>query len=149
MISTQQIKELRDKTGAGVSDIKKALEQSGGDSIKARALIEEELGSAAGKRAGRETGAGVVEAYIHSNARIGALVELWCETDFVARNPAFKALAHEIVMQIGAMAPADAAALARQAFIKDEGKTVGDVVNEAIGRFGENIKIGNFARFEL
>jgi len=149
MISTRQIKELREKTGAGVSDIKKALEESGGDAARAEVLIEKRLGSLAGKRAGRETGAGVVEAYIHSNARIGVLVELFCETDFVARNPMFKALAHEIAMHIAAMSPSDTAVLAGQAFIKDEGKTVGEVVDEATGRFGENIKIGNFARFEL
>ena len=149
MISAQQIKILRDKTGAGVSDIKTALEQAGGDLGRAEAIIAEQLGTGAGKRSGRETGAGVVDAYIHSNGRIGALAELWCETDFVARNPGFRTLAHDIAMQIAATAPADEEALLFSPFIKDEAKTVGDLVKEAGGRFGENIKIGKFIRFEL
>lgn len=149
MVIAQQIKELREKTGAGISDIKKALEESGGETARAEALIEARLGKAAGKRAGRETAAGVVDAYIHSNTRIGALVELHCETDFVARNPSFKALAHDIAMHIAAMDPSDIATLSAQPFIKDQGKTVSDVVNEAIGRFGENIQIRKFVRFEF
>lgn len=148
MISAQAIKELREKTGAGISDIKKALEDAGGDMEKAAGLIEERLGSKAGKRTDRDTGAGIVEAYIHSNAKVGVLVALSCETDFVARNPGFKALAHDIAMHVAAMAPADADTLAAQPFVKDAGKTVGDVVNESIGRFGENIRISHFVRFE-
>lgn len=149
MISARHIKELREKTGAGILDIKKALEDAAGDTQKAEALIEERLGRAAGTRIGRDTGAGIVEAYIHSNARIGVLLTLYCETDFVARNPGFKALAHDIAMHIAAMAPADSAVLAAQPFIKDPGKTVRDIVNESIGRFGENITIGEFSRFEI
>lgn len=149
MISAQQIKELREKTGAGISDIKKALEESEGDRGKAEMLIEQRLGAVAGKRTGRDTGAGVVESYIHSNARIGVLITLLSETDFVARNSDFRALAHDIAMHIAAMAPADAEILAGQPFIKDPGKTVNDIVKESIGRFGENIKIGDFARLEL
>ena len=149
MISAQTIKTLRERTGAGISEIKKALEDAGGDQTKATALIEERLGSLAGKRTGRDTSAGVVEAYIHSNARIGVLLALSCETDFVARNPAFRSLAHDIAMHIAAMAPTDTGILAGQPFVKDPSKTVGDMVNESIGRFGENIKIGEFARFEL
>lgn len=149
MISAQHIKELREKTGVGISDIKKALEESGGDMARAEALIEQRLGSSAGKRAGKDTVAGVVDAYIHSNARIGTLVELLCETDFVARSPAFKALAHDIAMQSAALAPADIPALLMGPFIKDPNKTMGDVVNEAIGKFGENIKVERFIRFEI
>lgn len=148
MISAQSIKELRERTGAGISDIKSALEDAEGDVPKAEVLIEERLGSKAGKRTDRDTGAGIVEAYIHSNAKVGVLVTLSCETDFVARNPGFKALAHDVAMHVAAMAPADAEVLAAQPFIKDAGKTVADVVNESIGRFGENIKIGKFVRFE-
>lgn len=194
MISAQQIKELREETGAGVSDVKKALEESGGDTARARAAIERRLGSAAGKRAGRETRAGIVDAYIHSNSRVGVLVEVFCETDFVARNPDFRALAHDIALHIAAMSPmylsqdsvpADvrhterqrcveevkkmgkpqevqqqivegklqshfgALSLLDQSFVKDQDKTVGQIVNEAIGRFGENIKVGKFVRLEL
>lgn len=194
MISAQQIKELREKTGAGVSDVKQALEESGGDMAKAEAAIERRLGSAAGKRAGRETRAGVVDAYIHSNARIGVMIELFCETDFVARSPAFVALAHDFALHIAAMNPNylsidtvpanlwqaekercegearktgkpaaiqeqivegklkahfGALSLLEQAFVKEQEKTVGAVLNEAIGRFGENIRVGRFVRFEL
>jgi len=194
LISAQQIKELREKTGAGVSDVKKALEESGGDTEKALVIIERKLGSNAGKRAGRETRAGVVDAYIHSNLKIGAMAELFCETDFVARNPDFVALAHDIALHIAAMSPAylsydavpedirnaekkrfeeealktdkkaeiqemivdgklkahfGAMALMEQPFVKDQDKTVGQIVNEAIGRFGENIRVGRFVRLEL
>lgn len=148
-ISAQQIKELREKTGAGISDIKKALEESEGDVKKAYVLIEEKFGSVAAKKAARETRAGLVDAYIHSNSRLGVLVELYCETDFVARNPAFRELAHEIAMHIAAMAPDGPDALLLQPFVKNESKTVGEIMNEAIGKFGENIKIGEFIRYEI
>ncbi len=148
-ITAQQVKMLREKTGAGIADVKKALEESGGDANKACELIEQKLGSAAMKKATRATGAGVVEAYIHSNGRVGALVEIFCETDFVARNPTFKQFAHDIALHIAAMDPADAEILRGQPFVKDPGKTIGDLLSESIGKFGENMKIGRFARFEL
>lgn len=149
MITAEQIKELREKTSAGISDIKQALEESGGDMASALSAIERKLGGSAAKRAGRTTGAGVIDAYIHAGGKIGVLVELLCETDFVARNPEFKELAHDLAMQIAAMAPENGDALLDQPFIKDQGKTIKDMVNEAIGKFGENIKIGKFSRIEL
>ncbi len=149
MISAQQIKALREKTGAGVSDIKRALEESGGDMGAAEAAIERRLGSNAGKRAGRETAAGVVDAYIHANGRVGAMAHISCETDFVARNPDFKRLVHDITMQIAAMEPVDTPALQEQSFIKDPNKKISAIISEAIGRFGENIKIEKFERFEV
>lgn len=149
MISTEQIKELREKTGAGIADIKKALEESGGDTAKALGVIEGRLGGSAAKKAGRETKAGIVESYIHGNGKIGILVELLCETDFVARTPGFKELAHEVSMQIAAMAPETSDALLAEPFIKEPGKTVRDLINEAVGKFGENIQIGRFSRIEL
>ena len=193
-ISAQLIKELREKTGAGVSDVKKALEEAKGDTAKALEIIERKLGGSAGKRAGRETKAGVVEAYVHSNDRLGVLVELFSETDFVARNEGFKNLAHDIALHIAAMRPMylsldavpreqweaqrerfaeeaqalnkpaniveqiidgklkayfGAYSLLEQPFVKDQNKTVGEVLNEAIGRFGENINIGRFVRLEM
>jgi len=148
-ITANQIKELRDKTGAGISDIKKALEDSEGDAEKAYTLIEKKLGSLAAKKATRETRAGLVDAYIHSNGRLGVLVEFYCETDFVARNPEFKEFAHEIAMHIAAMDPEKLDLLLLQPFVKNESKTVGEVVNEAMGKFGENIKIGDFVRFAI
>ncbi len=149
MISAQQIKELRERTGAGISDVKNALEESGGDMALAEAAIERRLGSNAGKRLGRETAAGVVDAYIHANGRVGAMAHISCETDFVARNPDFKRLVHDITMQIAAMEPASICALQEQSFIKDPNKKISEIINEAIGRFGENIKIERFERFEL
>lgn len=193
-VSAQQIKELRAGTGAGISDVKKALEESAGNMEKAAEWLERKLGSLAGKREGRRTSAGIVEAYIHSNSRIGVLAELLCETDFVARNHAFKKIAHDLALHIAAMRPIylsletvpkevwgaeksrfeeeartmgkpahmaeeitngklkahfDAITLMTQPFVKDQNKTVGEMVNEAIGKFGENIKIGKFARFEI
>ena len=148
-ITTKQIKELREKTGAGVSDIKKALEQSGGNTAKALVEIEKKLGGAVLKKAGRETKAGLVEGYIHANGRIGVLVEILCETDFVARNPEFKELAHDLAMQVAALDPAEVAVLLKQQFIKDQGKTILEVLNEAVGKFGENIKIERFIRIEI
>lgn len=147
MIDT--IKQLREETGAPIGDIRAALAESGGDMEQARARLRERSGVIAEKKAGREVKAGVVDAYVHSNGRIGALVELHCETDFVARNPEFRQLAHELAMHIAAMAPASPDELGAQECIRDPSKTVGDLVREAVGRFGENIKIGNFTRFEL
>ncbi len=149
MITAQQIKELREKTGAGISDVKRALEESGGDTGKAEVWLERKLGSSAAKRISREIKAGLVEAYIHSNGKIGSMVEVGCETDFVARNPQFKELAHDLAMHIAAMDPGDSDILLQQSFIKNESKTIGEVLNEAIGKFGENIKIGRFVRFEI
>lgn len=149
MITAQQIKELRERTGAGISDIKKALEESRGDMEGAIKMLERKLGSVAGKKASRDTKAGLVDAYIHSNNKMGVLVEVFCETDFVARNPAFKEFAHDISLHIAAMNPEGLDVLLVQPFVKNESKTVGAVLNEVIGKFGENVKIGKFIKFEI
>lgn len=148
-ITAQQIKTLREKTGGGIADVKKALDESEGDMDKAFGIIERKLGSSAIKKATRATSAGLVEAYIHSNGMVGALVEVLCETDFVARNPLFKEFAHDIALHITAMNPIDAEILHSQPFVKDPDKTVGDYINEAVGKFGENMKVGSFVRFEI
>ena len=144
-----QIKRLREETGASIGEIRSALAESRGDMGRARELLSKKLGAMAEKKAGREVRSGVVDAYIHSNGKIGALIEFQCETDFVARNPEFRKLAHDLAMHIAAMAPAHGEELALQDSIHQPGKTVGEIIREAIGRFGENIKIGNFVRFEL
>ena len=164
MVTTDDIKRLREETGAGVMDSKRALEEAAGDFDKARELIREHGIAAAAKRAGRDTSEGLVESYIHGAGRIGALVEVQCETDFVARTDTFKELARDIAMHIAAMnplglvvedVPADAPgkpedqALLTQAFIKDSSQTIGALVQVAIGQTGENIRIARFARFEL
>lgn len=148
-ITAQQVKTLREKTGAGMADVKKALEESEGDMARAFGLIEQKFGSTAIKKATRATSTGIVEAYIHSNSRIGALVEVFCETDFVARNPLFKEFAHDIALHIAAMSPEDMSSLLTQPFVKDQDKTIGGYLNESIGKFGENMRIGRFVRFEL
>ncbi|MCY4639759.1 MAG: elongation factor Ts [Chloroflexi bacterium] len=145
-------------------DSKRALEESGGDFDAARRLLRERGIAAATKRAGRTTSQGLVEAYIHGDGRIGALVEVNCETDFVARTDAFRRLARDVAMQVAAMnplgvteedVPDDAEgdrsqhALLEQPFIKDASQTIGELIREAIAQTGENIRVASFARFEL
>ena len=163
-ISTEDVKRLREATSAGVMDAKKALEEAGGNFDKAKELLRERGVAAAAKRSDRQTGQGVIEAYIHGQGRIGAIVELQCETDFVARTDAFRALARDVAMQVAAMSPlaltpeevpADAAgtkeenALLTQAFIKDGKKTIADLVQDVISTTGENVRVARFSRFEI
>jgi len=155
--STEQIKELREKTGAGIMECKRALDEGG--SIDAAQKLLKEWGLAlAEKKAGREAGQGVIDSYVHAG-RIGALVELNCETDFVARTDDFKTLAREIAMQVAATNPTRLTVdepspdgdvpLLDQPYIRDPGKTVQDLLNETVARVRENIVIRRFARFEL
>ncbi|MCL5429710.1 MAG: translation elongation factor Ts [Chloroflexi bacterium] len=193
-ITTEQIKELREATGAGVLDCRAALEQSGGDFEKAVAFLREKGLAKAAKRAGKEASDGIVELYSHGGGRVGVMVEVNCETDFVARSDAFRTLAHEIALQIAAAAPEwvkdgnvpeavlneereiaknrakeegkpeaawskivdgrlqkflEEKVLLRQTYIRDESKTVQDLISEAIGSIGENIVVRRFARWEL
>ena len=163
-ISVDAIKTLRGLTGAGVMDCKTALEESRGDMEKAEEVLREKgIASARGK-ATRATNQGLVESYIHSGGRIGALVEANCETDFVARTGDFKELAHSLAMQVAAMAPKyvdtsempegdaenpEEECLLQQPSIKDPSKTVQDLVNETVGRLGENVRVRRFTRFSL
>ncbi len=163
-ISTAQIKELRDQTGAGIMDAKRALEDADGDMKAAtQALMEKGLASAA-KRAGRDAAEGVIEAYIHTGSRVGSLVELNCETDFVARTPEFKSLARDLAMQVAAMNPryvdrdsvpddveevSEDEILLDQMYIRDNSVKVADLVTELIAKVGENVKIGRIERFAL
>jgi len=142
------VQKLREITGAGVMDCKRALDEGGGDIDKATTIIRERgLGKAA-KKAGRDTSSGVIDAYIH-NDRVGVLIELDCETDFVAKTDEFKTLAREIAMQIAAMNPADVDELLLQQYIRDGAQTVGDLITQNIAKIGENIKVGRFVRFEI
>ena len=164
-ISVEMIRDLRQKTGAGVMDCKKALEQANGNSDKAEDVLREQGLSSAAKKAGRETREGLVHAYIHTGGRVGALVQLDCETDFVARTPEFQELAHNLAMQIAAMPstsyiskddieeeekrPIEEISLLDQSYIKDPSRTVNDIVQDAIARVGENVKVRRFSRFAL
>ncbi len=140
--------KLREETGAGVMDCKKALEESQGDLEKAKEIIFASGAAKAQKRAERKTGAGVLDSYIH-NDRIGVLVELRCETDFVAKTDIFKSVAHEIAMHIAFSNPLDTMEILTQPSIKDESITIGDVITQLIARTGENCKLERFCRYEL
>jgi len=193
-ITAQAVKELREKTGLGMMDCKQALVESGGDIEKAIEYLRKKGLKVAGKRSGRETRQGLVESYIHMGGKIGVMLELNCETDFVARTAEFKELARNIAMQVAAadpkwLVPADVPAdviekersiyaeqiraegkpdnvipkivdgkllrfyetvcLLEQGYVRDQDKKVQDVINEAIAKTGENIKVGRFVRFVL
>lgn len=140
--------KLREITGAGIMDCKRAMEEAGGDLDKAKALIMERGLVKAEKKAERATGAGILETYIH-NGRVGVLLDLRCETDFVVRSDPFRALAKELVMQIAAMNPGDISGLLSQEFIKDPSMKVEQLIKNTVAKVGENIKIEKFCRYEL
>jgi elongation factor Ts len=142
------IKQLRDKTGAGVADCREALEESKNDLKKAEEYLSKKGFEKAAKKVGRETKSGIIDSYIHGG-RVGVLVELLCETDFVARTDEFRTLAHEISLQVASMNPKDGAALLKQEYIRDPQKKISDLVRETIAKLGENISIGRFSRVEL
>lgn len=148
-ITSETIKELRLKTGVSVMECKKALEEAAGDMGKAESILKERFGSMAAGKADRKTSEGIIETYLHSNAKVGVLVELLSETDFVAKNPAFREAAHDIAMQIAATDPKDAEELLGQDFIKDPSKKVSDIIQGAVGKFGENIRLGRFIRYSI
>jgi len=193
-ISAAQVKELREKTGASVMECRNALTECGGDFEKAADYLKKRGSEKALKKAERKTSEGAVAAYIHSNKKVGAIVELLCETDFVARNSEFQSLAYDIAMHIAAMNPKylslekvpekdreeyehiareetalgekpseiiekivegkikkhfDEISLSTQSFIKNQDITIDDLVKEKISKLGENIRIGNFVRFEI
>ena len=163
-ISTDMIKELRDQSGAGIMDCRSALLDTEGDIEKATRVLKEKGLVKAQKKAERATTQGLIEAYIHTAGRIGAMIEVNCETDFVARTDEFKELAHCLAMQVAALSPqfiseeevpegADMelqeACLLLQPYIKDPARTVQDVIIETIAKVGENIRVSRFVRFEL
>lgn len=148
-IPVDLIKQLREKTQASVADCKKALEKTSGDLEKAKKLLLEKGFEIAAKKKDRETQEGVVDSYVHTNGKIGVLVELLCETDFVARTVEFRNLAHEISLQVASMDPADVSVLLAQDYVKDPSKKVADLISETIAKVGENIVLKRFSRFEI
>jgi len=144
-----EVKRLREETGAGVMDCKRALEESKGDFERAKALIKERGLAKAQKKSDREAKEGIVEAYVHAGGRIGAIVELSSETDFVARNAEFRELAKELAMQVAAMDPKDVDELLEQAYIRDASKKVGELVTGIAATTGENVRVRRFKRFQL
>ncbi|MGD0976939.1 MAG: elongation factor Ts [Minisyncoccia bacterium] len=149
MSDIETIKQLRDSTGFSFNEIRKALEEAGGDKARAIEVLKAHGASIAEKKSTRTTSQGIIEAYIHSTKKVGAMVEILCETDFVARNPLFSELAHELAMHIAAMDPADSKTLMAQPYIKDPDQTVANFIQNYIAKLGENIKVGKFARFQL
>ncbi|MBU1110372.1 translation elongation factor Ts [Patescibacteria group bacterium] len=148
-ITLDQIKQLRAETSAGVMDVKRALQESSGDVEKARKILQEQGIAGAAKRSGREVLAGLVHAYIHGSGTMGALVEINCETDFVARTDEFKNLAHEVAMQVTAMGPKSVEELLGQECIKDPGKKVSELIKAVIAKTGENIVVRRVTRYAI
>jgi len=163
-ISIEAVKELRNRTNVGIADCNKALLETGGDMEKAIEFLKQRGAAIAEKKKDAAVTEGVIEAYVHHTRHIGTLVELNCETDFVARTDEFRKLARDLAMQIAAASPqfissedmppeAEAepqiVCLLSQPFIKDPTKTVQEIIAETIAKLGENVKVGKFARFEL
>lgn len=147
-MNIDNIKKLRGQTSAGISDIKSALEEAGGDLEKARKIIKQKGSDKAAKKSEREVRAGVVETYSHGG-QVGVLVELLCETDFVARTDDFKNLAHELALQIASMNPSSVEELISQEYIRDSSQTVDQLIKSMIGKLAENIQVGRFERIGL
>ncbi|MFL5760772.1 MAG: translation elongation factor Ts [Thermomicrobiales bacterium] len=175
VITANDVKVLRERTGAGIMECKRALEEAAGSMDKATDILRQQGLAKAEKKAGRTAAQGVIEPYIHAGGRIGSLVEVNCETDFVARTSDFKTLAHDIAMQVAATSPRflredeipaeawpalesefgdrkralETVSLLDQPYIRDSRATVGDLVKAAIGKLGENIVVRRYARFEV
>ncbi len=147
-ISAGDIQKLRETSGAGVMECKKVLEEAQGDFDKALKLIRERGLARGQKRADREAGAGFVHAYVHGG-RIGVLIDLRAETDFVVRSEPFKKLAQEIALQVAASSPKDIQELLDQPYIRDESRKISDLVGEVISQVGENVKVNQFSRIEI
>lgn len=148
-VDIELLKKLRNETQVSLADCRKALEETNNDYQKASEWLKKHGIAKAEKKSDRETLQGSIEAYIHGNGRVGVLVEILCETDFVARTDEFKKLSHEVAMQIAAMNPKDVESLLKQEYIKDSSMTIQDLVKSVIGKLGENINIKRFQRFEI
>jgi elongation factor Ts len=148
-IDLTAIKKLRDATSASIADVRRALDEAKGDEKKALVWLKKRASEIAAKKADRETGEGLIEAYIHGGGKVGVLVEVLCETDFVAKTDEFKKMTKEIAMQIAAMNPTDVDSLLQQEYIRDSSQTIDQLVKGLIGKLGENITIKRFTRFEL
>jgi elongation factor Ts len=149
MNEIEKIKKLRDTTGLSFDKIKKALDEAGGDEARAIEVLKSYGADMAAKKSSREVKEGIVESYIHSTRKVGALVEVLCETDFVARNEEFRELAKDIAMHVTAMRPAAVEELLGQAFVKDPSITIQELITQKVAKIGENIQIGNFVVFEI
>jgi len=149
MINIELLKKLRNETSVSIADCRKALEETKNDYKKALDVLRKSGLEKAAKKADRIVSQGLIDSYIHQNGKVGVLVEVLCETDFVARTDEFKKLVHEIGMQIAAMNPKDVPVLLEQEHIRDASKTIETLIKEAIAKLGENIVVKRFQRFEI
>jgi elongation factor Ts len=143
------VKTLREETGAGMMDCKKALDSTDGDMEKAKEILREQGLAKAAKKADRETNVGYIASYVHSNFQVGAMVEILCETDFVARNSEFQDMAKEVAMQVVAMAPENVEELLAQDALKQPGKTINDIVLGLSAKIGEKFVVNRFTRYAV
>jgi len=148
-VGVELVKKLREETGAGIMDCKRALMEAGADVKKAKEILAKKGLEKAQKKKTREVKAGLVATYTHSTGRVGAMVELFCETDFVAKNEKFLQFGRELCLQVVALEARDGKELLKQNFIKDGSMTIARLVDEMIAKFGENIKIGKVFRAEV
>lgn len=149
MSDLEKIKKLRDDTGLPLNEIKKALTEAGGDEVKAREILQQLGEKMADKKSSRQVKEGVVESYIHTTRKVGSMVEILCETDFVARNIEFQKLAKDLAMHIAAMKPASPDELFSQPFVKNPELTIKDLIEQSVAKLGENIQVGRFELFEI
>src|SRR3989344_573433 len=149
MAKIDDLKKIRNMAGASVNAFRKALEETDGEIEMALELLKDRGAMAAAKKAGRQTGEGIISYYVHANSRVGVLVKLLCETDFVARTEQFRELGHELSMHIAAMDPINIENLLSQTYIRDQDMTIDALIKDYIAKLGENIKIGEFCRFEI
>ena len=148
-ISTDLIKKLREETGAPIIRVKKVLEEFDGDEVKALELLRKEGFEKAEKRTERTTSQGKIFSYVHHTGKVASLVEMLCETDFVARNELFEILGKDLCLQVASVEAKDSEELMSQEFIKDPSKKVLDLVKEVIAKTGENVRVGRIVRVEL
>ncbi len=147
-VNIKLLKQLRNETSASIADCRVALEETENDYEKAKEWLKKRGLERAEKKSDRETSQGLVESYVH-NGRVGVLLEVLCETDFVARTDDFKKLAHEIAMQVSAMNPKDVDELLKQEYIRDASVTIEQLIKTTIGKLGENIQVKRFSRIAL
>lgn len=147
-MTMEDIKNLREATGFGVMDVKRALDEAGDDVAKAKEILKEKSAMTVAKKADRETKQGLIATYTHLG-KIGAMVEVNCETDFVARNDDFKAFVKDLTLHIASMSPTDLEDLMSQPFFNDDKVTVRQLLDQLVGKIGENIQVKRFARFAL
>lgn len=147
-VNLEDLKKLREETSAGISDCRQALADAGGDYEKAKKLLVARGMEQAAKKEGKETSQGIIDSYVHAG-KIGVLVELRCETDFVARTDEFKQLAHEIALQVASMNPKNVDELLKSEYIRDPNLTIADLVKQTVAKLGENITVAKFSRITL